>query len=99
MSLDYEFNNDDPDFDPEERWGQIFHLLGKHQCLVTFTKVDGSVRTMPCTLKTSLLPTAQLTEHNRTKVINYKTLSVWCLDKNEWRSFRTANVSHIKVIE
>jgi hypothetical protein len=98
MSLDYEFNNDNPDFDPQERWSEIFHILGKHLCEVTFTKVNGEVRVMPCTLKTDLLPTEQLNEHHKTKVINYKTLSVWCMDKNEWRSFRTANVSHIKVL-
>ena len=38
-------------------------------------------------------------EHHSTKVINYKTLSAWCLDKSEWRSFRVDNVTHIKVLE
>ena len=99
MSLEYTFNNDNPDFDAEDRWRHIFHLLGQHQCEVTFTKVDGSVRTMPCTLKSELLPARELKEHHSTKAINYKTLSVWCLDKSEWRSFRTANVTHIKVLE
>ena len=99
MNLEYHFNNDNPDFDPETRWREIFHLLGKHQCEVTFTKVDGTVRTMPCTLKTELMPARELTEANSKKVINYKTLSVWCLDKSEWRSFRTANVTHIRVLE
>jgi WYL_2, Sm-like SH3 beta-barrel fold len=99
MTLEYQFNNDNPDFDTEERWREIFHLLGHHQCEVTFTKVDGSVRTMPCTLKSELLPARELKEHHSTKAINYKTLSVWCLDKSEWRSFRTANVTHIRVME
>lgn len=99
MSLEFTFNNDNPDYDEETRWREIFHLLGKHQCEVTFTKVDGSERTMPCTLKSELLPVRELKEHHSTKVINYKNLSVWCLDKSEWRSFRTANVTHIKVLE
>ena len=97
--MDYEFNNDNPDFDLATRWHEIFKLLGNHQCEVTFTKVDGSVRTMPCTLKSELLPARELKENHSTKVINYKTLSVWCLDKSEWRSFRTDNVTHIKVLE
>lgn len=98
MSLEFTFNNDNPDFDPEERWREVFDLLARHQCEVTFTKVDGSVRTMSCTLMSEALPARELKEHHRTKVINYKTLSVWCLDQSEWRSFRTANVTHIRVL-
>ena len=64
-----------------------------------FTKVDGTERTMPCTLRTDVLPPQELTEHHKTKVYKPETLSVWCLDKSEWRSFRTANVTHIKVVE
>ena len=98
MSLEFEFNNDNPDFDPQNRWHELFHLLGKHQCEVTFTKVNGEVRTMPCTLKSELLPVRELKENHSTRVIDYKTLSVFCTDKNEWRSFRTANVTHVKVL-
>ena len=98
MSLEFEFNNDNPDFDPQNRWHELFHLLGKHQCEVTFTKVNGEVRTMPCTLKSELLPARELKENHSTRAIDYKTLSVFCTDKNEWRSFRTANVTHVKVL-
>ena len=99
MSLDFHFNNDNPDFDLETRWREIFHLLGKHQCEVTFTKVDGNLRTMPCTLKSELLPVRELKEHHETKPINYGNLSVWCLDKSQWRSFKTDNVQHIRVLD
>mgnify|MGYP003704396089 CR=1 FL=1 len=99
MSLEFEFNNDNPDFDPQDRWHELFRLLGQHQCEVTFTKVDGTVRTMPCTLMTDAMPQRELKESHSTKAINYKTLSVWCLDRSEWRSFRTANVTHIKVLD
>ena len=98
MSLEYEYNNDDPDFDLEDRWRHIFHLLGKHECEVTFTKVDGSLRTMPCTLMDSLLPPKPVTEDKKPREINYNTLSAYALDKNEWRSFRVANVTHIRVL-
>jgi len=98
MSLEFEFNNDNPDFDPQDRWHELFRLLGQHQCEVTFTKVNGEVRTMPCTLKSELLPPQIVKENHPTRAIDYKTLSVFCTDKNEWRSFRTANVTHVKVI-
>ena len=89
-------NNQDTDI--KSRWHEIFHLLGQHQCEVTFTKVDGSQRVMPCTLKSELLPARELTEHHSTRAINYTTLSVWCLDQSAWRSFKVANVTHIRVL-
>ena len=67
---------------------------------VTFTKVDGSVRVMPCTLKEELLPQAAPRSDENTKVrkVNETNLSVWCTDKAEWRSFKVANVTDIKAV-
>ena len=62
---------------------------------ITFTKVNGEVRTMPATLDSSLLPPQPLKEFHETRVYKPETLSVWCLDKMEWRSFRVANVQKI----
>lgn len=98
MSLEFHFNNDNPDFDIQERHRDIQKLLWEHQCEVTFTKVDGSVRTMPCTLMASALPARDASKLHETRLYKPETLSVWCLDKSEWRSFRTANVTHIKVL-
>lgn len=98
MSLEFHFNNDNPDFDIGERHRDIQKLLWDHQCEVTFTKVDGSVRTMPCTLMASALPARDASKLHETRLYKPETLSVWCLDKSEWRSFRTANVTHIKVL-
>lgn len=98
MSLDYEFNNDNPDFDLDTRFREIQNLLWKHQCEVTFTKVNGEKRTMPCTLMASALPARDAAKLHETRIHDPKSMSVWCLDKNEWRSFRTANVTHIRVV-
>jgi hypothetical protein len=67
---------------------------------VTFTKVDGSERVMPCTLKEDLLPAAAPRSDENTKVrkVNDTNLSVWCTDKAEWRSFKVANVTNIKAV-
>lgn len=67
---------------------------------VTFTKVDGTERTMPCTLKEDLLPPAKQEDplslkRVRTVFENDKVLVVYCTDKNEWRSFRVANVTSV----
>jgi hypothetical protein len=67
---------------------------------VTFTKVNGELRTMPCTLKADIVPTTSVKElrEERTRRVNPDNLSVWCTDKNEWRSFKVANVTEVKQI-
>jgi hypothetical protein len=65
---------------------------------ITFTKVDGTLRTMPCTLRSDALPTVAISEQKKSKVYKSDTLSVWCLDKQEWRSFRVMNVQKVEVL-
>lgn len=89
---------------------QLSDLLHSGECIVEFTKVDGTVRTMPCTLNEALLPPMPVHETNtdnpidfpaprKEKKVNPDVMSVWCLDKKEWRSFRIANVISAKVKE
>ena len=68
----------------------------KEDHVITFTKVDGSDRTMPCTLRTDAMPPKAVTEHHKTRAYNPEVLSVWCLDKSEWRSFKVMNVKKIE---
>jgi hypothetical protein len=79
---------------------EIVALLQAGVCEVTFTKINGELRQMPCTLKTELLPVVD-NKLNEGKVRKSKedNLSVWCTDKNEWRSFRIANVQKITPIQ
>ena len=66
---------------------------------VTFTKVDGTERTMPCTLDPTLLPTVELIESEDKRVprkLNIDTLRVFVTDIKEWRSFRIENLIEIK---
>ena len=78
---------------------QLRKLLQENRCEVTFTKLDGSVRIMPCTLRESELPVRVESEgSNRDRKENPDTISVWCLDKSQWRSFRVANVQEVKVL-
>jgi hypothetical protein len=81
---------------------QLFELLHTGECVVEFTKVNGEIRAMPCTLKAELIPPAPVKvlaegEVPRVKKENPDVMSVWCLDKKEWRSFRIANVISAKV--
>jgi hypothetical protein len=84
--------------DVDSRNRYLRELLGNSDCEITFTKVDGSVRSMPCTLRTEAMPLREANEHHQTRLYKPEILSVWCLDKSEWRSFRVANVTEIKVL-
>jgi len=77
---------------------EIVDLLHNNDCEVTFTKLDGSVRVMPCTLRSEALP-AKLNESKKTKAKNETVISAYCLDKQEWRSFKVANVTKIEIID
>jgi len=77
------------------RRSTIQEQLREQVCVVTFTKVDGSQREMPCTLKESLLPASTSTV-TKTKKPNPGVMSVFCTDKQEWRSFRLENVINIR---
>jgi hypothetical protein len=72
----------------------LIEALTNHECTVTFTKVNGETRVMPCTLKEDIVPTV---EHKGTKKPNEAVVSVWCLDKREWRSFRVDNVVDLQI--
>jgi hypothetical protein len=83
---------------PEERNKWLTNLLWEHDCEVTFTKVDGSVRTMPCTLRKDAMPAREANTLHETTLYSPETVRVYCLDINEWRSFRVMNVTDVKVL-
>jgi hypothetical protein len=85
---------------------QLSALLHTGECVVEFTKVDGTVRAMLCTLNEALLPLPPVHITNTDNPIDFPApkkkqnpdiMSVWCLDKKEWRSFRIANVISAKL--
>ena len=81
----------------EERYSYLLALLQNNLVEVTFTKVNGESRTMPCTLVADKLPTVKVIEGKERKRSN-ESISVWCTDKNEWRSFRVDNVTNVTVL-
>ena len=93
----------------EDRKRILKYILRNQLCEVTFRKVDGSVRIMPCTLQPERLPAQEFeivletvdTETEKPKkprTENPNTIRVYCLDKEEWRSFRIDNVISLKVL-
>jgi len=71
----------------------------KHNiCQVNFTKKDGTVRKMLCTLSPEILPTqTDLEEHIQTRKTNTEVISVWDLESEGWRSFRKDSVIDFSV--
>lgn len=62
---------------------------------VTFTKKDGTERIMKCTLREDAIkPYEKKTDKEKNK--NEETLSVWDLDKNQWRSFRYDSIKEVQ---
>lgn len=83
------------ELDVDSRNAYLRNIL-KEDHEITFTKLDGSVRVMPCTLRTDAMPVKAVNEHHQTRVYKPDALSVWCLDKAEWRAFKVMNVTAIK---
>ena len=74
---------------------QLTSILESGVHMVRFTKVDGTDRTMPCTLDPMLLPVQQIKEGKQEPKINLDTLRVYVTDIAQWRSFRVKNVLEV----
>ena len=78
----------------------LLEALKNHECTVTFTKVNGETRVMPCTLKEDVIPKLPVDVASKSTVKrheNQNVVSVWCTDKKEWRSFRVDNVVDLQI--
>ena len=96
MTMYIEFNNEvQPSMD------MLKNLLRENLCEVTFTKVNGDLRTMPCTLKEDMLPPIVVVESEDTEMpkrkVSETSLAVFVTDINEWRSFRLDSIHSISV--
>jgi hypothetical protein len=80
---------------------ELKELLSGTVSTVVFTKVDGTEREMKCTLLPEYLPTKpvvdgqQLLTESLPRAENPNTMSVWDLESNGWRSFRTDSVKSV----
>ena len=85
----------------DQRRDIIKSMLSEGVCTVTFTKVNGETREMPCTLKADILPPQKVVEDEEKteRKTNTENLSVWCTDKDGWRSFKLANVVEVAPIQ
>lgn len=62
-------------------------LLNESIYTVTFKKVDGTIRTMRCTLKPEYIPEARSPSYEVNDVV-----TVWDMEENGWRRFIVDNI-------
>lgn len=70
---------------------------------VTFTKKDGTVRVMKCTLSSEIIPAQPLHESNTDSPVNFpkvkkenlNIVSAYDIEAGAWRSFTLKNVTNV----
>ena len=81
---------------------ELINLLKENVVEVTFLKLDGDERVMPCTLIESYLPPARKEDpmtQKKIREITDKVVSVWAVESKAFRSFRYDRVKSVKVID
>jgi WYL_2, Sm-like SH3 beta-barrel fold len=84
--------------DVKERNKYLTKLLKNNECEITFIKINGEKRVMPCTLMADRLPVMVNESTDKKRKSNPETISAFCTDKDEWRSFRVMNVVDVKIL-
>ena len=70
---------------------RLKNLLAQGRAIVKFTKLDGTVREMDCTLNENYIP-KESNETKRVKAKNDEVLAVYDVVKAGWRSFRLDSI-------
>jgi len=81
---------------------ELVELLKNNIVEVTFTKLNGDERVMPCTLKEDLLPPAKKDEpitQKKVREVSEAVIPVWAIESNGFRSFRYDRVKSVKLVE
>ena len=80
---------------------QLMEMLRKEIVEVTFLKLDGDERKMPCTLMPSFLPPATKEDpmtQKKVREISDKVVAVWAVESKGFRSFRYDRVTKVEVL-
>jgi hypothetical protein len=75
----------------------MIRMLQNNVCNVTFTKRDGSVRVLRCTLQDQYLPEQYRGKGHLLSETDRNSLSVWDVDTGDWRSFILDSVNGVSV--
>lgn len=73
---------------------ELIDLLRHNNVRLKFTKTDGSIREMNCTLQEGVaVPYEKKTD--REKKLNDDLIAVWDIDKSAWRSFKLTSIIEV----
>lgn len=81
---------------------ELLEMLHKEVVEVTFTKLNGDERVMPCTLIPEMLPPAKKDEpitQKKVREISDKVMAVWAIESKGFRSFRYDRVKKVQIID
>lgn len=81
---------------------ELLEMLQKEVVEVTFTKLNGDERVMPCTLMPEMLPPAKKDEpitQKKVREISDKVIAVWAIESKGFRSFRYDRVKKVQIID
>ena len=80
----------------------LTNLLRSEEVIIDFKKVDGSIRTMRCTLNEQIIPEKVSQTSNNLPLVETKirksspdVRTVWDIDNRSWRSFRWNSLNSI----
>jgi len=84
---------------PEKKRNYIKDMLQVDILKVTFTKKDGTLRDMYCTLQNEFIPEHKdyYTETATKREKNLSVLSVFDVEKADWRSFRIDSIADFAI--
>jgi hypothetical protein len=81
---------------------ELMEMLRKEVVEITFLKLDGDERKMPCTLITSFLPPAKKDDplsQKKVREVSDKVCAVWAIEAKGFRSFRYDRVTNVRVMQ
>lgn len=85
----------------EELIGDLLENLRRHAVKVTFTKKDGTIREMLCTLAEALIPTEHTPKGTGPRVIVEdeapENVRVYDIENSGWRTIIFANVTKVEL--
>ena len=80
---------------------ELYKLLQTEVAVVTFKKLNGEERKMPCTLIENFLPPAKKDDpmsQKKVREISDKVVAAWAIESKGFRSFRYDRVTNVEVI-
>lgn len=83
------------EFNDTESRSWLIDLLHNGVLVITFTKTDGTERSMQCSLRDDLIKNYER-KTDRQRMTSQAVLPVFDIEKQEWRSFRWDSIKRIE---